>query len=144
MTTSGDGPGEVRTLSEPVELCIPVQSDLIVLARLTAATVASRAGFDVEEVDDLRLAVDELCVLVADGGGTGRLNLTFVTDGDAVEVVCVLDGPSGVEVSRTDGHGERELSVRILDALVDEHGDEFEGGQRRGWLRKRSVRHQPS
>lgn len=144
MTASGDGSGEVRTLSEPVELCIPVQSDLIVLARLTVATVASRAGFDVEEVDDLRLAVDELCVLVADGGATGRLKLTFVTEGDSVEVVCVLDGPLGVEEGGPDGHGERELSVRILDALVDEHGDEFGGGQRRGWLRKRSVRHQPS
>lgn len=143
MTTSGDGSGEVRTLSEPVELCIPVQSDLIVLARLTAATVASRAGFDVEEVDDLRLAVDELCVLVADGGGSGRLRLTFVSDKDAVEVVCVLDGPEGEE-GRPEEHGERELSIRILDALVDEHGEEFEGGQRRGWLRKRSVRHQPS
>ncbi len=62
-------------MREPVELSIPVQSDLIVLARLTAATVASRAGFDVEEVDDLRLAVDELCVLVADAGSAGRLNV---------------------------------------------------------------------
>ncbi len=50
------------------------------------------------------------------------------------------DGRQG----RTDEHGERELSVRILDALVDEHGEEFDGGQRRGWLRKRSVRHEPS
>ena len=49
-------------MSEAVELIIPVQSDLVVLARLTAATVASRAGFNVEEVEDLRLAVDELCV----------------------------------------------------------------------------------
>jgi len=145
MTGSGDPSGEVRTMSEPVELCIPVQSDLIVLARLTAATVASRAGFDVEEVDDLRLAVDELCVLVADGGTSGRLTLSFITDGDVVEVICALDGPAGVEEEgHPDEHGERELSVRILDALVDEHGDEFDDGQRRGWLRKRSVRHQPS
>ncbi len=143
MTVAGDGNGEVRTMSEPVELCIPVQSDLIVLARLTAATVASRAGFDVEKVDDLRLAVDELCVLVADGGTAGRLNLRFLTDGDVVEVICALDGPGGEE-GRTDEHGEHELSIRILDALVDEHGDEFDDGQRRGWLRKRSVRHQPS
>jgi serine/threonine-protein kinase RsbW len=145
MTGAGDGSGEVRTMSEPVELCIPVQSDLIVLARLTAATVASRAGFDVEEVDDLRLAVDELCVLVGDGGTAGRLNLSFITDGDAVRVICVLDGPEAAgEEGRTGEHGERELSVRILEALVDEHGEEFDGGQRRGWLRKRSVRHERS
>ena len=57
----------VHAMSEAVELIIPVQSDLVVLARLTAATVASRAGFDVEEVEDLRLAVDELCVSIVNG-----------------------------------------------------------------------------
>ena len=144
MSGPGDAGSEVRTMSEPVELTIPVQSDLIVLARLTAATVASRAGFDVEEVDDLRLAVDELCVLVTDHADTGSLRLTFITDGAAVEVACSLAGAPGQNPTGSDEHGERELSVRILDALVDEHGEEFDGGQRRGWLRKRGVRHGPS
>jgi len=144
MSSPEDGSPEVRTISEPVKLSIPVQSDLILLARLTAATVASRVGFDVEEVDDLRLAVDELCVLVADGVGAGRLNLTFITTGGGVEVVCTLDN-LGTAVEHDGGeHGERDLSVRILDALVDEHSQEFENGQRRGWLRKRSVRHEHS
>jgi len=140
MSGSDDGGSEVRT-REPVELSIPVHSDLIVLARLTAATVASRAGFDVEEVDDLRLAVDELCVLVSDAGSSGCLRLTFIATDDAVEVRCSLDGAETVDGRGSEEHGERELSLRILDALVDEHGEEFDGGQRRGWLRKRSVRH---
>ena len=141
--TEQDG-SELRTISEPVELSIPVQSDLILLARLTAATVASRAGFDVEEVDDLRLAVDELCVLVADGGSVGRLQLTFLATGNAVEVICTLDGAQVQDGQRPDEYGERELSVRILDALVDEHGEDFEGDQRRGWLRKRNVHPGPA
>ena len=48
MSGAVEDGSEVRTMSEPVELSIPIQSDLILLARLTAATVASRAGFDVE------------------------------------------------------------------------------------------------
>ena len=144
MSGSESGPPEVRTMTEPVSLSIPVESDLIVLARLTAATVASRAGFDVEEVDDLRLAVDELCVLVVGGNGDGRLDLTFITTGGDVEVVCTLDGPGTGDGQSVDEHGESDLSVRILDALVDEHGEEFEVGTRRGWLRKRSVRHERS
>ena len=39
---------------------------------------------------------------------------------------------------------ERDLSVRILEALADEHGVAFDQGRRSGWLRKWSVRHQPS
>ena len=144
MSAPDEEGSELRTMSEPVELSIPVQSDLIVLARLTAATVASRAGFDVEEVDDLRLAVDELCVLVTEGSETGRLHLTFaITDG-LVEVSCALDGADQAQGRRPDEYGERDLSIRILDALVDQHGEEFDGGQRRGWLRKRTPRTVPS
>jgi len=34
-------------MSDVVELTLPVKADLVVLARLTAATVASRANFDI-------------------------------------------------------------------------------------------------
>jgi serine/threonine-protein kinase RsbW len=131
-------------MSEPVELIIPVQSDLIVLARLTAATVASRAGFNVEEVEDLRLAVDELCVSIVNGSSDGRLNLTFLSSDRTVEVVCALDGPTPASPTDDDDddYDERGLSVRILDALVDEHGEENGNGQRRVWLRKRSLHDQ--
>lgn len=130
-------------MSEPVELIIPVQSDLIVLARLTAATVASRAGFNVEEVEDLRLAVDELCVSIVNGSRDGRLNLTFLSSDGTVEVVCALDGPAPASpTDDDDDYDERGLSVRILDALVDEHGEENGNGQRRVWLRKRSLHDQ--
>jgi anti-sigma regulatory factor (Ser/Thr protein kinase) len=131
-------------MSEPVELIIPVQSDLVVLARLTAATVASRAGFDVEEVEDLRLAVDELCVSIVNGSRAGRLNLTFISGGGSVEVNCTLDGPAPAARATDDAYGEGDLSIRILDALVDEHGEEIRDGRRRVWLRKRSNRHEGS
>ncbi len=49
-------------MSDTVELTLPVRADLVVLARFAAGTIASRADFDVEEIEDLRLAVDELCV----------------------------------------------------------------------------------
>jgi serine/threonine-protein kinase RsbW len=129
-------------MSESVELTIPVESDLVVLARLTAATVASRAGFDVEEIEDLRLAVDELCVSIVDGSSAGRLNLTFTSSEGSVEVICVLDGPAPAPAASDDPYSEHDLSIRILDALVEEHGEETDNGTRRVWLRKRSLRHE--
>jgi hypothetical protein len=131
-------------MSESVELTIPVQSDLVVLARLTAVTVASRAGFDVEELENLRLAVDELCVSIVNGSSAGRLNLTFVSGDGSVEVDCALDGPTSPPADTDDIYGEHDLSVRILDALVDEHGEDMGDGRRRVWLRKRSIRHEGS
>lgn len=127
-------------MTDVVGLTIPVPADLVVLARLTAATVASRADFDVEEIEDLRLAVDELCVSLVQGGGEGRLDLQFSRDGDRIEVSCSYragsTAPDAPVEDRLDG-----LSVRILDALVDEHGEEMQDGRRRAWLRKRRAQH---
>ncbi len=129
-------------MSDVVELSLPVTADLVVLARLTAATVASRADFDVEEIEDLRLAVDELCVDLVRGRSEGRLELRFIREDDQIEVLgTVRSGPSGPQEG--DGSGlDGELSERILDALVDEHGRESSDGKTEAWLRKRRTRQQ--
>jgi serine/threonine-protein kinase RsbW len=129
-------------MADVVGLTIPSGADLLVLARLTAATVASRAGFDVEEVEDLRLAVDELCVALIRPGTEGRLTLEFVRDADLIEVRCsyeVLDTAASAEANDDLIEG---LSDRILDALVDEHGRLLVDGSEQAWLRKRRARQQ--
>ena len=42
-------------MSDTVALSLPVRSELLVLARITAATMAARADFDIEEIEDLGL-----------------------------------------------------------------------------------------
>ncbi len=128
-------------VSDIVELTLPVKADLVVLARLTAATVASRANFDIEEIEDLRLAVDELCVSLVQDYSDGRLALRFVRDDDLIEVEGTFHAKSGRAGSGF-VHGAEGLSERILDALVDEHGHEDGNGQPRAWLRKRRARQQ--
>ena len=127
-------------MSDVVELSIPVQADLVILARLAATTVASRAGFDVEEVEDLRLAVDELCLLTMGGNHQGRLLVTFATDPDQIEISCSLLPSSDHADPEFTEHSSDDLSLRILEALVDEYGDDTRGGMRRTWLRKRRTR----
>jgi serine/threonine-protein kinase RsbW len=127
-------------MGDVVELSLPVGADLLVLARLTAATIASRAGFDVEEVEDFRLAVDELCVSLIQEGSDGRLQLRFTRDVDAVEVSCTYDGSPAAGEPNVGEDSIEGLSARILDALVDAHGREIAGGHERAWLRKRRAR----
>ena len=103
-------------MGDVVELSLPVGADLLVLARLTAATIASRAGFDVEEVEDFRLAVDELCVSLIHEGSDGRLQLHFTREVDAVEVSCTFDGTPAAEGSDSGDESIEGLSARILDA----------------------------
>jgi len=141
---TGNGPQPpVASGGDVVELSIPVRADLVVLARLTAATVASRAGFGVEEIEDLRLAVEELCLSLVGPDDNGRLRFAYQRADDAVTITCTFepDG-TGAATART---GD-ELSLRILDALVDEHGRHGTGGSgangggSKAWLRKRRAR----
>jgi hypothetical protein len=123
------------TAAVSVDLSIPVQADLVVLARLTAATVAGRAGFGVEDIEDLRLAVEELCLSLVGSRDDGRLHLTYECEGDAITVDCWYEaGEDGGAKPETD-----DLSLRILDALVDEHGRESRDGRPSAWLCKRKA-----
>jgi anti-sigma regulatory factor (Ser/Thr protein kinase) len=156
MTVPADPWGDTDDATRTVVLSLPAQPELWSLARMTASGIASKLDFDVEEIEDLRLAIDELCGSCANGNGSGRIELNYRWDDRSIEVVCRVEAmpvPRGesLAVHAVKPLGERgspagelsvdELSARLLDALVDEHGVEpVEGNRRRGWLRKRRAR----
>ena len=138
------------TETESVSLSFPASVDLVVLARFTAATVAARAGFDVDEIEDLRLAVDELCVSFGPIESHSDVHLRFTRDEDNVRIDCefdplgnpALDGstpaPTGLSTQRAD-----ELSRQLLEALVDDHGRDETGRRPCAWLEKRRTSGNP-
>ena len=130
-----------------VELTLPARPDMLVLARMTVGAVAARADMAVDDIEDLRLAIDELCLSAVGDKRSGRLELRYDWGPAGMEVSCTFkatdidhqpSSPDGFEEQSGDEPGTlpTELSERILDALVDEHGrDDVEGGQR-AWFRK--------
>jgi serine/threonine-protein kinase RsbW len=134
-----DTPDSLRT-GDRVELTFPARGDLIVLARLVTSAISARAGFDIEELEDLRLAVGELCLLTLEGSDalSGDLCLELTVLGDAIGVTSTLErAAAGGSPGEADWEGSAQLSQQILDALVDEHGRESQDGQVRAWMRKR-------
>lgn len=141
MTDAAD----VLVAGDRIELRFPARGDLIVLARLVTSAISARAGFDIEELEDLRLAVGELCLLTLQGSDarSGDLCLELTMHGDAISVVCTLEraAAAAADAPGPDGDEIAQLSERILDALVDEHGRESQDGSARAWLRKRRGGH---
>jgi hypothetical protein len=133
----------VTSASDVIEISIPGSVEFVVLARFAAATIGARAGFDLDEIDDLRLAVDELSVAFGPLDGETALRFEFRRESDVVSVRCTrepITGPTG-----RDHHPEqhllnwqqaRELSEQLLEELVTEHGREIEQGHSVAWLRK--------
>lgn len=131
---------EVGDDESHVELVLPVRAELWVLARMSASAIAARLDFGVDAVEDLRLAIDELCNSCAVGAeASSRLRLDYTWDSDSVHVSCQVE-PVADRAHARDPHSSLELSERILDALVEEHAiEEVKEGRRRGWLTKHRL-----
>jgi len=127
---------------ELIEISFPSTVDLVVVARFTAATIGARANFDLDEIDDLRLAVDELSVAFGPLDGDTSLRYEFVRDGDTVRVRCTREPLEGWGEGRPpkadviDWQQARELSEQLLDELVTAHGREIANGRSAAWLMK--------
>jgi anti-sigma regulatory factor (Ser/Thr protein kinase) len=120
-------------VSDIVDLSMPVEADLLVLARLTAATVAARAAFGIDEIEDLRLVTEELCLSVIGDAKAGVVHLRFLRDDGAITIECSVDPDEFGEVPAAEVD---ELSMRIIEALVDEHGTATRGTRPCAWIRK--------
>jgi hypothetical protein len=104
-----------------VRLVVPAAPEYLRLVRLTAAGLASRLGFTFDEVEDLRIAVDELCFhLLGDPDDDippddeRTMDLVYSAAADSITITG-RTGLSGAVPAPS------ELSEQILDALVDEH-----------------------
>lgn len=102
------------SLRDTVQLSIPLLFEYVRVARLTASGLASRLSFDVDEIDDIRIAVDELAghlVEAAGATGDGELVIEFCVSPECLEIV-------GRAPARRDPPLE-ELTRQILSAAVD-------------------------
>lgn len=104
-----DGPD--RDDLDEIRLVLPAMARYARIARLTVTGLAARMGFSYDEVEDLRIAIGELCSILFDDPH-GRVAFTCSLSSDSLTVVAERD-PAGPLPPITD------LSVQILDAVVD-------------------------
>ena len=116
-----------------VELLLPPDSRYMRLARLMASGVATTCGLPLEEVEDFRIAVDELCATLIEMGDGDPVQLAFQMTGDALVVVGTTTA-SGHELIDDD---RLSLSRQILDVVTDGHGLERSAGRLAFTARKR-------
>src|SRR5688572_28501262 len=110
-----------------VRLVVPAAPEYLRLVRLTAAGLASRLGFTFDEVEDLRIAVDELCfhLLGEAGGHDNNGGDDPGPDARTMDLIYSAGDDSITITGRTGSTGAvpepSELFEQILDALVDDH-----------------------
>jgi len=101
--------------AEEVRLAVPASLEYVRIVRLTTSAMASRLGFDVDEIENLRVAVDELSSTIVESAPSGELVVTISTTGSDF---CV-EGQAPIET----GHPLEldQLTAQILNAVCDKY-----------------------
>ena len=98
-----------------IELHIPASTVMIPVLRAVAADLATRAHFEFDSIDDLRLAVDDACAMLVRIAAQGAtLSCWFTVGSERIEAVAEVDVEHGAKLP-TESFG-----WRVLECLADE------------------------
>ncbi len=79
-----------------VQLTLPADSAYLSVLRTATAGLAARLDFTLDEIEDLRIAVDEACaMLLPDAAEGAKLTCTFSLSPDALAVTVTVPSRSG-------------------------------------------------
>jgi serine/threonine-protein kinase RsbW len=110
---------------ETVSIRIPAAPRYVQVVRLVAAGLAARLGFTIDDIEDLKIAVDELAAyLTGNQGRDGRIDVDFTITDDGIEIFGRARFSPGQKV-RAD---LTEFSQMILETVADSASLELQDG----------------
>ncbi|WP_309115316.1 ATP-binding protein [Actinosynnema sp. CA-248983] len=110
---------ELRMAADPTQLSI---------VRAVAADIAMRQDYDLDSIEDLKLAVDEACsTLISLAAPSAVLSARFVVAGPAVQVFTAVRSKRSAPPDR-DSFGWRVLSALVdsVTTWVEPRGDAYD------------------
>jgi serine/threonine-protein kinase RsbW len=102
--------------SGEVRLEVPASPEFLRITRIMVAGVASRLGFTLDEVEDLRIAIDELCFALVGKGRPGTISIRYVMVDDGL----VVEGGGNFTDDGASDPNLSPMSLQILGAMVDD------------------------
>jgi len=109
-------------MKETIKLEIPKKSEFISIIRLTTSFVANNVGFNVEEIDDLKVVVSEMCIYFINhlAAATKPLNIVFQFDNHELTVE-IEDLNSGLMAQE-----KEDMGIMIIQSLADQFSLDIE------------------
>ena len=113
-------------MSEHAELDLPLTARYATTVRAVAASMAATISMSIDDIDDLRLGVNEAISVLTDLDNdpptSARLHVRFEVEADCIRVIASRRGIDGVPPVELD-----VLAERILGAVVDEYSVDATG-----------------
>jgi serine/threonine-protein kinase RsbW len=113
---------------DEIRLSIPNKPEYVGVVRLTVAAIASRIGFDIEKIEDMKIAVSEACNNAITHGcrccKEGEYNINFVLTEEKITISvcdegegCLLENIKEPNFSKPKEGG---LGLFIIKSLMDD------------------------
>jgi serine/threonine-protein kinase RsbW len=105
-----------------VRISVPAQPEQVAVLRAAAGVIATRIDFTLDDIDDLRILIDEAASVLLSSGAAGQLHCEIVTVEDSVHFRLRGRLPDGEQP-----HGDG-FAWSILRALAHSVTSEAESG----------------
>ena len=110
-----DGAPGGPSAKDEVVVRLPAEGAYLAVLRMVTAGLAARLDFTIDEIEDLKIAVDEACAMLLAGAvGGAELGVTFTVGDDVLHVAVAVPTRTGEEPSR------ETFSWTVLTALAGE------------------------
>jgi len=101
-----------------IELTLPFKAEYVSIARLTASGIANRIGFDIEVIEDIKVAIAEVCNKLVNIGSSEVSGYKVIFQVYGNKLVVLFDcEDKNLKCIFNDGNDE--LSISIITALMD-------------------------
>lgn len=103
-----------------IRIQLPQKADYVSLLRLSVSGIASRMGFDIDTIEDIKVAVSEVCnriILLKPDSGEAYFDITFHLFDTGFKAVFTVSNP----LRKNMFEGESgDFSRAIISSLMDE------------------------
>jgi len=107
---------KTSTAVDSISIKIPASPEYLQVVRLVAAGLAARLSFTLEDIEDLKIAVDELSAYITGAyGRSGTLSVSFTLQDDRIQIKGTGKYTEAYDV-RTE---LTEFSRMILETVTD-------------------------
>ncbi|AEY64713.1 ATP-binding protein [Clostridium sp. BNL1100] len=105
-------------LNDNVVIILPAKSEYVSTARLTASSVSTRAGFNIDEVEDIKVAVSEVCniILSRTENNISQYRISFDINTDNIKITFTAENST---LDCFEQSIENEYGLYIMKALMD-------------------------
>lgn len=110
---------------EKINLTIPKRSEYMSTIRLTTSALSNLKGFNVDEIEDLKVIISEVCTFFISNvqNNSEPIDINYeISDGNITIKVTDLNSGEISDENRTNS----EMCIMIIESLADNYNFDFE------------------